>query len=360
MTVRSIMRTFVSAGLMVAAGLLSACAILEELGAGCETEGTVGAEGKVVFSFMQSDEDLSASSGKAFAAGTSASLAVEPASGSGSLPSFRVQSGDEEILAVEEADDDGEDEDYPVTLSMKKEGKARVEVVGRQDGATIDYVDLKVLDPDGLEAHVSHPVLGRKTAGETVAFAAGGAGCLLDFLLYVKEGTSRTSLFGEFELTCDDEESALSLDHDPIAEDHPYYAVTVAATGPGSYDLAFVGPGELEADLTVSAVSPAQVDAIDLVFTPMCGDGRHAGDRGFLTGVQYASSVPLCSGHPVVFRTSDPSIASLDGSGIPEGIEDTVGFVLNVAGVVRLTATLLGNPAMESAVDLVVQPAVTN
>jgi hypothetical protein len=92
----------------------------------------------------------------------------------------------------------------------------------------------------------------------------------------------------------------------------------------------------------------------------MCGDGRHAGDRGFLTGVQYASSVPLCSGHPVVFRTSDPSIASLDGSGIPEGIEDTVGFVLNVAGVVRLTATLLGNPAMESAVDLVVQPAVTN
>jgi hypothetical protein len=350
------MRTFVSAGLIAAAGLLSACAILEGLGMGCETEGTVGAEGKVVFSFMQSDDDLSASSGNAFAAGTAASLAVEPASGQ--LPSFSVRSVDEEILTVEEADEE-EDEDYPVTLSMKKEGKARVEVVGRQDGATIDYVDLEVLAPDGLEAHVSHPVLGRKSVDETVALASGGAGCLLDFLLFVKDGTSRTSLFGEFEVTCDTDETDLSLDHDPITEDHPFYSVTVAASAPGSYDLAFVGPGELEADLTVSAVSPAQVDTLDLVFTPMSGDGTHAGDWGFLTGVQYASSVPLCSGHPVVFRTSDPYIVSLDGSGIPDGIEDTVGFALNVAGVVRLTAALLDNPALSSAVDLVVQPAVT-
>jgi len=307
---------------------------------------------------MQSDDDLSASSGNAFAAGTAASLAVEPASGQ--LPSFSVQSGDVEILTVEVAGDGEEDEDYPVTLSMKKEGKARVEVVGRQDGATIDYVELKVLAPDGLEAHVSHPVLGRKAADETVALASGGAGCLLDFLLFVKEGTSRTSLFGEFEVTCDADETDLSLDHDPITEDHPFYAVTVAASEPGSYDLAFVGPGELEADLTVSAVSAAQVDTLDLVFTPMSGDGTHAGDWGYLTGVQVASSVPLCSGHPVVFRTSDPYIVSLDGSGIPDGIEDTVGFALNVAGVVRLTAALLDNPALSSAVDLVVQPAATN
>jgi len=353
------MRTLGGTGLLAAASLLSACAILEGLGAGCETEGTVGAEGKVVFSFMQSNEDLSASSGRAFAAGTAASLAIEPAGGSGSLPSFSVQSGDEEILTVEEADDDEEDEDYPVTLSMKKEGRARVEVVGRQDGATIDYVDLEVLAPDGLEAHVSHPVLGRKTADGTVAFASGGAGCLLDFLLFFKEGASRTNLFGEFEVTCDADDSALSLDHDPITESHPFYAVTVAASEPGSYDLAFVGPGELEADLTVSAVSPAQVDTLDLVFVPMSGDGRHAGDWGFLTGVQVASSVPLCSGHPVVFRTSDPAIATLDGSGIPDGIEDTVGFALNVAGVVTLTATLLDNAALSSAIDLVVQPPVT-
>ena len=360
MTGKNILRSLGGAGLIAAAGLLSACAVLEGLGAGCETEGTVGAEGKVVFSFMQSNQDLSASSGRAFAAGTSASLAVEPAADSGSLPSFSVQSGDEEILTVEEADDDEEAEDYPVTLSMKKEGRARVEVVGRRDGDTIDYVDLEVLAPDGLEAHVSHPVLGRKSVNETVALASGGAGCMLDFLLFVKDGLSRTNLFGEFELTCDADDAALSIDHDPIAEGHPFYAVTVAASEPGSYDLTFVGPGELEAALTVAAVSAAQVDSLDLVFVPLSGDGTHAGDWGFLTGVQVASSVPLCSGHPVVFQTSDSAIVSLDGSGIPDGIEDTVGFALNVAGVVTLTATLLDNPDLSTAIDLVVQPPVTD
>lgn len=337
--------------------LLPACNVLDLFGGGCETEGTVGAEGRAAFHFMQSDSDLSASSGNAFAVGTNASLGIEPAGGEDALPSWNAKSSDEAVFTVEEVVE--EDEDYPVTLSMQAEGEAKLQVVGSEDDGIIDYVTLKVLMPDGLLAHVSHAVLGGEAMDETVALATGGAGCEIDFLVYSKEGTSESYLFGQFEVDCELEAGSLSLVHDPIREGNPAYSITIAAGTAGSYDLACSGPGDSSTSLTVLAVSPSHVEEFDLAFVPVSGDGEHTGDYGYLTGVQYASGVPLCSGHAVIFTTSDPYIASLSSEGMPEGIEDTVVFALQTSGVVRITAALAEYPAMQKSIDLVVQPNET-
>jgi hypothetical protein len=353
----STMKPITTSGLFfLVAASFPACAIFDVVTGGCEETGTIGAEGRVRFRFMQSGEDLSSSSGNAFAAGSKASVAIEAAGGEEPLPSWSVRSSDEEILTAEEAD---RDEDYPVTLSMRKQGEAKVEVVGLETGGMIDTVALKVLAPDGLQVRVSHPVLGGATVDATIALASGGPGCVLDLLPFKKDGASQKVLFGEFEAVCDVGGQALILVPAPITADHPCASVTVGSGMPGSYDLALRGPGDSTAEIEVLAVSPTQVDSFDLVFTPMSGDGKHAGDWGYLTGLQVASGTALCSGHPVVFATDSPAIVTLDRVGVPAASEDTVRFVLQTSGVAGIAAALQANPALKRSIELVVQPVPT-
>jgi hypothetical protein len=345
-------------GLFLCTAALPACVVFDYVsGGGCETEDTVGAEGKVRFDFMQSDEDLSASSGNAFAAGTRASLRIKPASRDETLPPWDLESGDEDILTVEEQED--ENEDFPFALSLLEEGEATLEVVGTGDGDTIDRVELKVLEPDGLLVHVSHPVFGSEPADDTIALALGGPGCALDFFPVREVNNSEKVLYGEFEVSCDGEAAGLSLFHEPVSADHESYSITVTAGIADSFDLVFTGPGGHEANLTVLAATADQVDGFDLVFTPRSGDGKHAGDWGFLTGAQYVSGTPLCSGHRVVFSTSDPYIVSLDHEGVPSGALDTVRFQIHTSGVVTLAAVLDSNPYAGEVLEFVVQPHVT-
>jgi hypothetical protein len=327
-------------------------------GGGCETEDTVGAEGKVRFDFMQSDEDLSASSGSAFAAGTRASLQIKPASRDETLPAWNLESSDEDVLAVDEEQEE-EIEDFPHTLSMLEEGEARLQVVNSEDGGTIDYVDLKVLEPDGLLVHVSHPVFGSEPAGDLIALTLGGLGCALHFYPVREVNNSDKVLYGEFEVGCEGAAAGLSLFHQPVSADNDSYSITVAAGMADRFDLVFKGPGGHEQELTVLAASAAQVDGFDLVFTPRSGDGKHAGDWGFLTGAQYVSGTALCSGHRVVFSTSDPYIVSLDNEGVPPGTLDTVRFQIHTSGVVTLAAVLDENPYVGEVLEFVVQPHVT-
>ncbi|MFH1436909.1 MAG: hypothetical protein ABIJ56_14470 [Pseudomonadota bacterium] len=336
---------------VVLAGIFSACTCGPDVpwAGGCDESGTPGAEGKAVFEFLQTSDDLSEESGNAFCSDTVAHLSVESAD-SDALPPWTLESSNESVITVDDLMSEG---GYPVLLGMQAEGTAEVRVVSPGDGELIDYVELRVKEPEGLGLMAAHPYLLHAMTDERILLPVGTSYCSLHFYPY--DG-SDTFLYGEYEVVVDSTENIFNFTHHAIGEEGAdqilYYGIDVGAMASGSARLTFTGPSGFYTTAEVATVSDGGIEQIELVLLSLgsTSEPRYEGDRGRLVAVQRVSGERLCGGYAVVFESDDPDVVSLS----PIAGEDTV---LNVAdfrfesvGRAMVVARLEDHPSVAASI----------
>jgi hypothetical protein len=347
-----------SLSLILAAALLGACHFEEEepSGGGC-TPDTPGTEGKLIFDFMMTDEDLSLASGRAFSAGTSAHMNVKLVDESETLEAWTMESGDENVLTVDDILPSG---DYPFVLGLNEPGPAELSVLSRNDGDLIDRVTLQVAEPEGLDAFFNHPFLYEVEVGDQVLIPSSDGGCILSFFpCDTVEGQQRR-LYGEYEMTVSAPGAVFEILQYPIGavesryDQRSYVTAEIHAASEGTENVTFSGPRGLVIAKELRTVQVAEVDDMSLEINSVLGlgSGQYVTEYGFLVAVQRSAGSALCGGFPVSFVTDHAEVIQLGGSfpTMPNAIE----FQLLAPGSATVTATLDADPAVRSAMTFVV------
>ena len=108
------------------APLAAACHFDDDAGeGGCQPD-TPGLEGRLIFDFMMTDEDVSQPNGKAFAAGTEAHMNIRPVNEEEPLPAWTIESDDESVITVDDILPEGS---FPVVLGMREPGHTEISVL---------------------------------------------------------------------------------------------------------------------------------------------------------------------------------------------------------------------------------------
>jgi hypothetical protein len=168
----------VTCALALAALLASGCHFDADGGeGGCQPD-TPGMEGRLIFDFMMTDEDVSQQSGKAFAAGTEAHMNVRPVNEEQPVPAWTIESDDVGVITVDDILPEGS---FPVVLGMREPGLTEVSVRESEGGDLIDRVLLSVAEPEGLGVFFNHPFLYEVPLGDAVLIPASDGYCVLSF-----------------------------------------------------------------------------------------------------------------------------------------------------------------------------------
>ena len=315
---------------------------------GCETE-TPGVKGKATFDFMQTNENLSAATENAFCAGTSAHLDVYATDPESPLPSWNMESGDSNVMTVDEILDEGQ---HPIALGMGNPGTAEIRLLDREDNELIDYVELAVAEPEGFAMLAASSFLVAEPAEGTILISAGTSQCNLYFYPFDTHEGEERFLFGEYDVNVRGDGLILQYDHKPIHvidyenDDVPimpdnYYEIEVTSDAAGSESVVFEGPGGLEAAVDVRTVEVDEIDEMEIVIVSLwgVGEGRYVTEFGAIVAVQKVDGKEVCGGFPVTFETDDEEVVQLVTHDI-EHVKNATGFSLPATGTATVTATL--------------------
>jgi hypothetical protein len=308
------------------------------------TTGTIGEEGRAVFNFEQTLNDVSEASGNAFSAGTVSHMNVRPYDPDHPLPSYVIESTDDAVLSVDEVLSTGE---YPVTLGMNGEGTADLQLVRQGEDDIIDHVTLRVAEPDGLALQVVHPVFMTDWDPDAILVPVGGAGCRVYLFPYELSGGERTMLYGEYELAASGADAVFQLEDvtsfNAFAMKYEYH---VAASGVGTSVVTFAGLRGLAVTRTLTAVELSDVDGLEIVASSTV---MTVGRSYVITALQRVTGDDLCGGFEAGFVSDHPDVLELAGSFF--GINTTTGYP-RAPGTAVVTATLADNPAMSASITV--------
>jgi len=338
----------------------SACHFDDDAGeGGCQPD-TPGMEGRLVFDFMMTDENVSQESGKAFAAGTEAHMNVRPMNEEEPIPAWTIESDDESVVTVDDILPEGS---FPVVLGMREPGLAEVSVIENEGGDLIDRVQLGVAEPEGLGAFFNHPFLYEVPVGDTVLIPATDGYCVLSFFPFdTYEGLQRY-LYGEYILGVEAAGTTFDYTLIPIGAvdtqyaQRDYFTVEIRAAAEGSESVTFTGPRGHALTREVRTAVAADIDAMTLEINSVLGlgAGEYVTEYGFLVALQQSGGSTLCGGFPVTFQSDNPDVVLLGGSF--STIPNAVQFELVAVGTATVTAVLDADPSIGDTMTFVVTEA---
>jgi hypothetical protein len=350
----------VTCALALAALLASGCHFDADGGeGGCQPD-TPGMEGRLIFDFMMTDEDVSQQSGKAFAAGTEAHMNVRPVNEEQPVPAWTIESDDVGVITVDDILPEGS---FPVVLGMREPGLTEVSVRESEGGDLIDRVLLSVAEPEGLGVFFNHPFLNEVPLGDAVLIPASDGYCVLSFFPFDTYEGQQRYLYGEYDLGVDAPGTTFDYTLVPIgAVDTEYaqrdtFTVEIRAAAEGSDTVTFTGPRGVSLSREVRTVTADDVDAMALEINSVLGlgAGEYVSEYGFLVALQHSGGSALCGGFPVTFESDNPDVVLLGGS-FPT-IPNAVQFELAAVGTATVTAVLDADPSIHDAMTFVVTEA---
>lgn len=346
-----------AAGAFCAVALAGACSFEGSFaagGGGCG--GATGILGNASFSFEQAPlQDLSAASGRSFAAGTYSRFRVDDLTGEG-LDPFTVESSDRSVMTVQ-AD---ADPDWPWRVKFNRAGTAALQVRRTSDGSLLDSLELRVASPASLELTVG-PGLSPQVDGGGVSreparvVLARGGSCRL-FVRTVD--ASGRLLFGSFSPTIRATGGALEVVPEGMAPlellgDAVYASARVSAREVGEATLEVAGPGGLTRALAVSVPDTATLASLHLVFWPDDLSAVETGSAAMLVAVGRDAAGAPAYGFPIEFSTDDDSVAVVEPAADPD--VSIVNFV--APGTARILAHLRDDPSIETSITVSVVPS---
>jgi hypothetical protein len=342
------------------APLAAACHFDDDAGeGGCQPD-TPGLEGRLIFDFMMTDEDVSQPNGKAFAAGTEAHMSIRPVDEGEPLPAWTIESDDENVITVDDILPEGS---FPVVLGMREPGHTEVSVLEDEGGDLIDRVQLSVAEPEGLGVFYNHPFLYEVPLGDTVLIPASDGYCVLSFFPFDTYEGEQRYLYGEYSLDVDAPGTTFDFTLIPIGAVDTQYAqrdtftVEIRATAEGSESVTFTGPRGHALTREVRTAVASDIDAMTLEINSVLGlgAGEYVSEYGFLVALQHRAGSALCGGFPVTFESDNPDVVLLGGS-FPT-IPNAVQFELAAVGTAAVTAVLDADPSIRDTMTFVVTEA---
>lgn len=347
-----------AAGALCAVALAGACSFegsFSSGGGGCS--GAVGNQGHAAFSFEQAPlQDLSAASGRAFAADTYSRFRIDDLTG-GALASYTVDSSDPAVLTVQ-ADTNP---DWPRRVKFNGAGTAALELRSTRDGTVLDSLDLRVVEPAALELTVG-PSLSPQLDGGGVSrepsrvVLARGASCRL--FVRATDAAGRT-LFGSFSPTLRPAGLGLTVVPEGMGSlelfgDGSYALARVTApTAAGEAVLRVAGPSGLARELAVTVPDAAALASLHLVFWPDDLSVVPSGEAALLVAVGRDADGAPAYGFPIEFSTDDESVATVASAADPD--VSVVSFV--APGTARILARLQADPTIETSISVSVLPS---
>ncbi|MFH1435513.1 MAG: hypothetical protein ABIJ56_07325 [Pseudomonadota bacterium] len=321
-------------------------------------------KGKATFDFMQTDENLSASTENAFCAGTTAHLVVHATDPESPLPAWDMESGDDNVITVDEILDEGQ---YPAALGMGNPGIAELRILDREGGDLIDYVELAVAEPEGFAVLAASSFLMAEPAEETIIISAGTSQCNLYFYPFDTHAGEERFLFGEYDVNVRGDGPALRYDHKPIHvidyenDDVPimpdnYYEIEVTSDAAAGESVVFEGPKGLEAAAEFRTVEADEIDELDIAVVSLwgVGEGRYVTEFGAIVAVQKVDGKEVCGGFPVFFETDNEEVVQLLPCDI-EHVKNATLFSLPAVGTATVTARLEADPTIQDTFTFTVE-----
>jgi hypothetical protein len=346
-----------AAGALCAIALAGACSFEGSLsagGGGCY--GATGSQGNVAFSFEQAPlQDLSAASGRAFAADTYSRFRVDDLTGAG-LDAHSVESSDSSVLTVQ----DDTDRDWPLRIKFHRPGTAALRIRSTLDGTLLDSLDLRVAEPAALELIVG-PALSPQLDGGGVSrepprvVLAHAASCRV--FLRASDASGQT-LFGAFSPSFRPVGTSLEVVSEGMGSlqlfgDAVYATARITAAGGGEAALHIEGPNGLARELAVAVPDAAALASLRLVFWPDDLSEAQPGQDALLVAVGRDADGSPVYGFPIAFSTIDESVAVVGPAADPD--VSVVSFI--APGTARILAHLQADPSVETSISVDVVPS---
>lgn len=334
--------------------VLSGCCLFDfdpGVSGGCSA---TGEEVVARFDFMQPG-DPSEAADNAFSAGTFAHLEIEPLDDDSELPPWDIASSDENIMTVDEI---LEDVLYPVKISMKNNGPVELRVTKRENQQIIDYLKLRVKEPDGFGVKIYHGVADTDPHRGNILIAPGGGLCRLKFYPYELTADGEKFLYGEYNVGISGGEGVFNFYHRMFEEEIALffttnisnYLITMKAVSEGSDTVTFTGPHNLKVIKDVRTPGINEIIDLNIEITPYWDETPEAGDTGHLVGIQRTADGRLCRGFPVKFETDTPDIIWLCDES--QYADDYTKFEFLAPGTVVVKATLQSDPPLVDTITI--------
>lgn len=344
-----------AAGALCAIVVAGACSFEGQASGGCY--GGIGQQGNVAFSFEQAPlQDLSAASGRAFAADSYARFRVEDLTGVLDDAST-VESSDTGVMTVQ-ADTDPA---WPLRVKFNRAGTAALQVRRSDDGVLLDSLELRVIEPAALELTVG-PALSPQFDGGGVSREPARVLLARDssFRVFLRatDASGRT-LFGSFSPTLRPAGLGLAVTPEGMGSlqlfgDASYAMARVTApAAAGAATLHISGPHGLTRELAITVPEAGNPASLRLVFWPDDLTVVQPGEAALLVAVGRDADGAPAYGFPIEFSTDDESVAVVDPAADPD--VSVVSFV--APGTALILARLQDDPSIETSVSISVVPS---
>lgn len=320
---------------------------------GCQM-GTRGELDRVLFKFRQNGVDnLSASEGRAFAAGTTTRFSLAPL-GDDELPAVSVASTDAEVFTVFTADNPEE----PHGLSFLQAGQASLRVLRDDDGSLYDEVALRVAEPAGIILVADHldsePLnLEQQFESPDRVVLAPWSGCRLYLHLVDQSGHALFGLYTEqvapTSLVDYREGDAIAYD---VFFDLTGMARELEALAEGTGTLSITGPRDATGLVELEVTATPDLERLVLSVGSPVGEYLEPGSRAKAVAVGITPQGHPAFGYDMAWESDNPAVAVVvPGTGSP----DTAFLDVYAPGRATIVARWWEDQSVQGSVEITVE-----